>query len=244
MEYLMLVRVDPEGEPDDATDGTVTPIEEWVEEGDSRGMRVIGERLRPPQTAKLVKRRGGEVIVSDGPFAETREWIAGFDLLRGERDEVIEYVSRHPMATGGRIELREIWPFEEGPGAQEETIGLEVRERGPFTVLQLVCDVPGGEQWGPWADAEFATWFAEQERDRYVAAGARLRPVAEATLIRRRGGELLVTDGPYAEAREFVSGFDVLSFVTLDQAVDYASRHPMTRMGAIELREVWPFEEE
>jgi len=189
-----------------------------------------------------VKRRGRETVVSDGPFTETREWIAGFDLLRGDRDEVVEYVSRHPMATGGRIELRELWPFEDGPAAGE-VVGLAVRDRGPFTFVQLVCDTADAEPWDARADEEFSAWFAEQERDRYVATGARLRPIGEATLIRRRGGKLLVTDGPYAETREFVSGFDLLSCESMQQAVVYATHHPMSRIGAIELRPVWPFEE-
>jgi len=242
MEYLMLVRVDPQGESDEPADGSVTPIEEWVEEGDRRGIRIVGERLRPPQDAQLVKRRGGETLVTDGPFTETREWIAGFDLLRGDRDEVVEYVSRHPMATGGRIELRELWPFEDGPAAGE-VVSLAVRDRGPFTFVQLVCDTADAEPWDARADEEFSAWFAEQERDRYVATGARLRPIGEATLIRRRGGKLLVTDGPYAETREFVSGFDLLSCESMQQAVVYATHHPMSRIGAIELRPVWPFEE-
>jgi len=245
VEYLMLVRVDPEGEPDDPADTSVMEIEDWVAEGDRRGIRVVGDRLRPPQEARVVKRRAGDVLVTDGPFAETREWIAGFDLLQGDdRDEVVEYASRHPMAKGGRIELREVWPFDDGPAAGEPELGEAVRERGPFTFVQLVCDTADGEPWDARAGEEFDVWFAEQERDRYIATGGRLRPLAEVTTLRRRSGELLVTEGPFAETREFVSGFDLLTCDTLDQAADYASRHPMSRVGAIELRQVWPFEGE
>ena len=51
----------------------------------------------------------------DGPFVETKEWIAGYDLLSAsDLDEAIEYASRHPMAKGGRVEVRPVWPFEEG----------------------------------------------------------------------------------------------------------------------------------
>ncbi len=60
-----------------------------------------------------MRRRGGKVIVTDGPFAETHEWIAGFDILECENlEEAIEIASRHPMSTSGIIELRPAWPLD------------------------------------------------------------------------------------------------------------------------------------
>jgi hypothetical protein len=116
MEYLLFITVDPEGEHDeDPTDTSVLPIEEWVEEGIRTGINLRGDRLRPASEAKVVKVRGGEVIVTDGPFIETKEWIAGYDLLScSDLDEAIEYASRHPMSKGGRVEVRPVWPLEEG----------------------------------------------------------------------------------------------------------------------------------
>ena len=113
MEYMLLITVDPEGEPDDPSDTSVDEIEDWVAEGDRRGIRVRGDRLRPPEDTKVVRRRKGELLVTDGPFTETKEWLAGYDLLEAASlDEAIEYASRHPMARHGHIEVRAIWPFE------------------------------------------------------------------------------------------------------------------------------------
>ena len=102
------------------TDLTVAHIEEppgailaWVREGAERGIRLDGNRLRPPDGAKLVRVREGKTLVTDGPFAETKEWIAGYDLLEcRDLDEAVDYVSRHPMAARGQIEIRPLWPFE------------------------------------------------------------------------------------------------------------------------------------
>ena len=56
-------------------------------------------------------RRQGELLVTDGPFAEAREWIVGFDVLDcADLDEAIKVAAEHPMAVGGRLELR---PFVE-----------------------------------------------------------------------------------------------------------------------------------
>jgi len=103
-----------------ATDQSVAHLEEppgaiqaWVNEGTARGIRLHGDRLRPPEAAKVVRIRDGKLRVTDGPFAETKEWIAGYDLLEcRDLDEAIDYVSRHPMAACGQIEIRPFWPME------------------------------------------------------------------------------------------------------------------------------------
>jgi len=59
-----------------------------------------------------VRVRGGELLVTDGPFAETKEVIAGFDVIEcADLDEAIEIVRKHPMAHNGRIELRAFDPL-------------------------------------------------------------------------------------------------------------------------------------
>jgi hypothetical protein len=85
-----------------------------VKEGEERGINITGSRLRPIEDATTVRLRGGEVLVTDGPFTESKEWIAGFDIIECDNlDEAIDYASRHPMARFGRLELRPFWPFEE-----------------------------------------------------------------------------------------------------------------------------------
>jgi hypothetical protein len=82
----------------------------WVQEMDARGVRKFGSRLRPVSDATTVQVRGGEVLLSDGPFAETKEQIGGFDLLECEDlDEAIEVASKHPGAKFGTIEVRPLW---------------------------------------------------------------------------------------------------------------------------------------
>jgi hypothetical protein len=64
----------------------------------------------------MAGRRGDEVLVSDGPFAETREQIGGFDLIDcKDLDEAIEIASKHPIARYGTIEIRPIWSMSTRP---------------------------------------------------------------------------------------------------------------------------------
>ena len=108
---MMFVVVDPDHTAEDAA--AAPDVEEWVERWTSTGVRLDGERLRPVDDATTVRVRGGELLVTDGPFTESKEWIAGFDLLECEDlDAAIEVAAGHPMAYAGRIELRPFWPFE------------------------------------------------------------------------------------------------------------------------------------
>jgi hypothetical protein len=111
MRYIMFVAVDPE--PD--TSGEAVPsIEEWFEGINENGTWVLGERLRPVDQARLVRVRNGEVIVTDAAFTESKEWIAGFDVLECDSmDDAVAIAARHPMAREGRIEIREFWPLAE-----------------------------------------------------------------------------------------------------------------------------------
>jgi hypothetical protein len=110
MKYLMLVCVDPAFQPTPADLANAPDIEEWVEQTDGKGIRLTGSRIRPAGDATTVRVRGGEVLLTDGPYAETKEQIAGFDILEcADLDEAIEVAARHPMAWGGMIELRPYW---------------------------------------------------------------------------------------------------------------------------------------
>jgi hypothetical protein len=107
MQYLLLVCHDDTFDPPATlpTDGMV-----WATEMGDRGVRLTGSRLRPANDATTVRRRDGELLVTDGPFIETKEQIAGFDLLEcADLDEAIEVASKHPMATWGTLEVRPLW---------------------------------------------------------------------------------------------------------------------------------------
>ena len=104
MKYMMFVCNDTEPETDDAR---VPDIEVWVADNDTAGRRVIGSALAEPTAATTVRVRGGELLLTDGPFAETKEMIVGFDVLEcADLDEAIAVATAHPMAFRGRIELR------------------------------------------------------------------------------------------------------------------------------------------
>jgi hypothetical protein len=103
MKYMMFVCTDTEPE----TEMAAPDIEKWVAENDANRRRVLGSQLASPSAATTVRVRGGELLLTDGPFAETKEVIVGFDILEcADLDEAIEVARAHPMSWAGRVELR------------------------------------------------------------------------------------------------------------------------------------------
>jgi hypothetical protein len=88
----------------------IAEYEVFGEDIGRRGVLLAGERLRPTTDATTVRVRDGEVLVADGPFAETKEQIGGYYIVDcQDLDEAIEVASKIPAARHGTIEVRPIW---------------------------------------------------------------------------------------------------------------------------------------
>ena len=112
IQYMMFVCTDPAVDPQEFAH--MEPVDSWVAEMDARGIRLFGSELEPPGAARTVRVREKRAIVTDGPFAETKEQIAGFDVLEcSDLDEAIEVAAKHPMARVGTLEVRPFRPFGE-----------------------------------------------------------------------------------------------------------------------------------
>lgn len=85
---------------------------------------------------------------------------------------------------------------------------------------------------------EFWDWFDDLERRGVLKLHTGLHPSASATTVRVRDGQVLLTDGPFAEGREQVGGLALVECADLDEAIDIAARHPATAFGQVEIRPV------
>ena len=112
MRYLLLICRDPAIK--------LTPQERaamrdsvvaWVDEMEGRGILLPGgHELRPVSDARTVRIRRDQVLVSDGPFTETKEHIGGFDLVEcASLGEALEVAAKHPVARFGAIDVRPFW---------------------------------------------------------------------------------------------------------------------------------------
>ena len=116
MKYMLLICWDRErmDAQDDPTPAEVAAAEEelfpWADDLDARGIRITGDRLASAQRARSVRVRNGKTLVTDGPFAETKEAVGGFDLLEcASFEQAVEIAAGHPVAQTGTIEVRPFW---------------------------------------------------------------------------------------------------------------------------------------
>ncbi|MET7482348.1 YciI family protein [Streptomyces sp. NPDC005538] len=107
----------------------------------------------------------------------------------------------------------------------------------------LICTPVDGEELSPAeiADDRRFTAYIDEVRGRdLMRGGARLRPATDATTVRVQGDEVLLTDGPFVESKEYVAGIDIIEVADLDEAISLASRHPAALAGgSVEVRPVW-----
>ena len=113
MQYVLMICTDENSEQALSPEEGSARLGEYVAFGEEMGKRGVlqgGARLRPTTDATTVRVRDGEVLTSDGPFAETKEQMAGFYLVDcKDLDEAIEVASKIPGAAHGSIEVRPIW---------------------------------------------------------------------------------------------------------------------------------------
>ncbi|HEV3168871.1 MAG TPA: YciI family protein [Actinocrinis sp.] len=110
MKYMMFICHEPE-RLEEASALVEKNGDAWLNEMVGRGVRLDGNPLRPPNEATTLRMRDGKQLLIDGPFTESKEAIAGFDIIDcADLDEAIEIASKHPCAGVGSIELRPFWP--------------------------------------------------------------------------------------------------------------------------------------
>ena len=199
------------------------------------GMRLAGGPLEDPDTATTVGRDGGRTVLADGPFAETKEIVAGFDLLEApDLDAAVDYAARHPVAAVGALEVREVWEdfVEEAEGTPAPT-----RTDGTEYLFLHVPD-PAALKTATAAETDPTAWVREVEDRGVTLGGWRLRDAdpSNAATVRVRDGETLIARGPFTETAEQIAGVDRVRVADLDEAIGLAAAHPTSAVGRIEIR--------
>jgi hypothetical protein len=252
MNYLLLICSDGVPTAEKAA-AMQEHVPRWIEEMDARGVRRYGHALRDPSTAVTVRSRGGQTVLSDGPFAETKEFIGGFDMIEcADLDEAIEVAAKHPVAWFHRIEIR---PFADAPmqpsaeaspciEAVQVPDGLGAAADGAardrYLLVMCLDGIPGTDEEEASIMRDGQSWLEEVQQRGAQVFGHALKYADTATTVQVRDGETLLTDGPFAETKEFVGGFDIIEGVSREEAIEIAAKHPLARFHMIEVR---PFAE-
>jgi hypothetical protein len=212
----------------------------WARELDGRGVRLLGRELDLPETAATVRVRDGQTLVTDGPFAETKEFIAGINVFEcADLDEAIEVTAKCPVSWFQTIEIR---PFMDGLRLGEKASAFARGDDSAGAPYLLIMWM-GGTPAAPFEDQalmdEGEAWRDDLEARGLQVLGNALQSPETATTVRVRDGETLLTDGPFIETKEFIAGIDVVNCADHQQAIQIAAAHPIARYYAIEVRPFW-----
>ncbi|HEY2670523.1 MAG TPA: YciI family protein [Rugosimonospora sp.] len=110
MKYVLMLCSDATVAAHVFDEGIAAGCAGWTEEMQRRGVLTNATGLRPPDEAATVKVRDGDVLRTDGPFAETKDQIGGFAMIEcGDLEEAVALASQHPWARAGQIEVRPVW---------------------------------------------------------------------------------------------------------------------------------------
>jgi hypothetical protein len=236
MKYVQFIWADGRPAPEDLA-VMQRELPGWDEEMTRRGVRLFGRELDLPETAATVRVRDGETLVTDGPFVETKEFIAGFDLVEcAGFDEAVEVAAKCPIS---RFQAMEVRRFAEGLWLGERAFAFGRGEDGagrPYLLSMWV----GGAPAAPFDDQavreECDAWRQDLEARGLHVLGAALGDTQTATTVRVRDGETLLSDGPPTKTEEFIAGIDVVSCADRQQAIQLAAAHPIARYHALEVR--------
>jgi hypothetical protein len=119
MRYLILIYENEATTPQDPEE-----FQKWMEYTErlkASGAYVGGEALQPTSTATTVRRKGGQLVTSDGPFAETKEQLGGFYMVDcKDLDEALRWAGEIPSVGRGPVEVRPIMDFNQAEPPQME----------------------------------------------------------------------------------------------------------------------------
>ncbi len=128
MRYMMLIYTTetesrPEAERMAVVQGHITLMGETKR----RGVFIAADPLEPTATATTIRHKDGKVMVTDGPFAETKEQLAGYYILDcKDLDEAIEWASKIPTLCGGALGCVEVRPIRQMPEAVRMLLEAEL----------------------------------------------------------------------------------------------------------------------
>ena len=109
MRYVLMLCSDASVPPERFDEGIVAGCGGWTEEMERRGILRLAAGLQPPAEARTVKVRDDDVLLTDGPFAETKDQIGGLTMIECDTfEEALALAARHPWAQVGQIEVRAV----------------------------------------------------------------------------------------------------------------------------------------
>jgi hypothetical protein len=266
MRFMLLVKANKDFEAGVWPDETMlSEMAKYTDELVKAGAHLACERLQPSSKGARVRYAGEKFTVIDGPFAETKELVAGICLIQAKSlDDAIAWAKRVPFHDG-EIEVRPLFeltdfpvdPAEKPDGwrEKEEQFRADPPPRKPGTVrymglLKADPDTEAGALPDEKALGAMGAFIEEGVKAGVFLSGEGLQPSSKSARVRYSESQRTVIDGPFAETKEMVAGYAILQFASRAEAIEWTKRFvqvdaPGRYRGQCEceIRPIFEFEE-
>jgi hypothetical protein len=261
MRFMMMIKSDEQSETGAMPDPKIfEAMGQFNQALIDSGSLFAAEGLHPSSKGAIVKFRGGKPTVTDGPFAEAKELVAGYWIIKANsKAEAVEWAKRcfqtvdkiaGPQGDGtGEIEVRQIFDLEDFPvnenesgwreaeAAQREAPEAQVKPGNKLFMGFRMADkdTEAGVMPSEELLAAMGAYNDELFRQGVALSGEGLQPSSKGAKVRYSNGKITVLDGPFTEAKELIAGFSLMQAKSLDEIVELCKRWPKED-GDVELR--------
>ncbi len=266
MRFMMLVKGNKDSEAGVLPDEKIlSEMGKYNEELVKAGALLAAEGLQASSKGARVRYANGKFKVTDGPFAEAKELIAGFWLIEAKsREEAIEWAKRVPFQEG-EVEVRPLFELQDFPvDPAEKPCGWREKEeqfrgappaRKPGTIrfmglLKADRDTEAGVLPDEKLLAAMGAFMEEGVKSGVFLSGEGLQPSSKGARVRYSGRKRTVIDGPFAETKELIAGYAIIQVKSRDEAIEWTTRFVQVdapgRYGAesdCEIRQVFELED-
>ncbi|HEY2512593.1 MAG TPA: YciI family protein [Polyangiaceae bacterium] len=209
-----------------------------VEDGAKQKVFVSGEGLKPSSQRTHVVYKKGKRTVTDGPFAEAKELIAGFCLMKvRSREEALVWCDRF-AAVVGDVELHM------GPVVEPWDLGFAPKPANAplryLSVNMMDARAETGAPPDPEVMAKMGALIEEMTKAGVLEATGGLESTKKGARIRFEGGKKrTLLDGPFAESKELVAGYAVLELPSMAAAIEWGTRFgEVVKVNEVEVRQM------
>jgi hypothetical protein len=266
MRFMIIVKATQDSEAGVLPDEKIlSEMGRYNEQLVKAGALLAAEGLQSSSKGARVHYAKGRFKVTDGPFAETKELVAGFWLIQAKsREEALDWARRVPFQEG-EVEVRQLFeltdfpvdPAERPDGWREKEEQFRaappVRKPGTIRFMGLLKADKDTEA-GVLPDEKFLTamgsFFEEGTKSGVILSGEGLQPSSQGFRVRYSGSKRTVTDGPFAETKELIAGYAIIQVESRDAAIEWTKRFVQVdapgRYGAeseCEVRQIFELED-
>jgi hypothetical protein len=266
MRFMVMVRATKDSEAGVLPDEKIlAEMGKFNEELVKAGALLAGDGLQASSKGARVRCANGKVKVTDGPFAEAKELVAGFWLIQAKSmDEAVEWARRVPFQEG-EVEIRPLFeltdfpvdPAEKAEGwrEKEEQFRATPPARKPGTIrfmglLKADKDTEAGVLPDEKLLAAMGAFFEEGVKSGVILSGEGLQPSSKGARVRYSGSKRTVIDGPFVETKELIAGYAIIQVKSRDEAIEWTKRFVTVdapgRLGAesdCEIRQIFELED-